>query len=523
MSFLESNKKVFLILFSIYFLVNIPMLLNFKGVYWDDWTLVSQSIETLNRTFFDAVGYSGYVVSYLHYFMINELGIYSYRLFTFVLLFLSGWFVFKILSTISMFSLQDRFFITILFLTAPLFSAKIALIDFPYTFFSFLFFLAFLILSSYIYRLNLLVRIIVLIIFFFSFFVNSLLVFYALVLLYVYYKIYDTKLNFVKNSILFIQTKIDFILLPILFFVVKSIWFVSSGAHGSDYNKISILSMLNPTKYLFSFYFSFIEPIIISISNKNLVFFILFIIVVFIIFRKKSILIRNDVVDLKLNLVLLVLGTLIFILGSMPYIAVGKIPTLNDWDSRFQLLLPLGFAMVLFYGLKFIVRTEILNHLIIIFIFLFSFFHIKEQIKYNIDWFYQQSVIENFRYNEDIKNNTTFVVENMVHDKFAKNRVFRFYELNGMSKKAFNDDKRLFVNDKIELDLYNKYKYYDEYNFSSWIYDEPKKLIISKNSNFENLKNKEKNYYLFKLKYFELFDRQKFASLVKNLIQIEVK
>ena len=90
MSFLESNKKVFLILFSIYFLVNIPMLLNFNGIYWDDWTLVDQSIETLNRTFFDAVGYSGYATSYLHYFMINELGIYSYRLFTFILLFLKN-------------------------------------------------------------------------------------------------------------------------------------------------------------------------------------------------------------------------------------------------------------------------------------------------------------------------------------------------------------------------------------------------------------------------------------------------
>ena len=52
MSLLESNKKVFLILFSIYFLVNIPMLLNFNGIYWDDWTLVDQSIETLNRFFF---------------------------------------------------------------------------------------------------------------------------------------------------------------------------------------------------------------------------------------------------------------------------------------------------------------------------------------------------------------------------------------------------------------------------------------------------------------------------------------
>ena len=523
MSFLESNKKVFLILFSIYFLVNIPMLLNFNGIYWDDWTLVDQSIETLNRTFFGAVGYSGYATSYLHYFMINELGIYTYRLFTFILLFLSGWFVFKILSTISIFSLQDRFFITILFLIAPLYSAKIALIDFPYTFYSFFFFLAFLTISSYIYRLNLFVRVMVLIIFFFSFFVNSLLVFYAVVLMYMFYKIYDIKLNFIQNSILFVKTKIDFIILPILFFVVKSIWFVSSGAHGPDYNKISIFAMLNPFNYLKSFSYSFVEPIAISFASKG--FGILFVIIVFLMvfFRKKLNFSQNCEENPSYTLSLLFLGVIVFIFGAMPYIAVGKIPTSEDWLSRFQLLLPLGFSLFLFYALKLIVKKEIFTNTIIICIIAFSFFHMKEQIMYNIDWFYQKSIIENFKDNEEIKNNTTFIIDNKIQDKFAKNRVFRFYEINGMSKNIFEDDNRLFANSIKEIELYKQYKNYDEYNFKSWVYESPKLLLITNNLEFNNLRFKDKIKYFIKLKYFEFFNPQEFKKLVKDLVEIKVK
>ena len=523
MSFLESNKKVFLILFSIYFLVNIPMLLNFNGIYWDDWTLVGHSLETLNITFFGAVGYSGYATSYLHYFMINELGIYSYRIFTFILLFLSGWFIFKILSTISIFSSQDRFFITILFLVAPLYSAKIALIDFPYTFYSFLFFLGFLILSSYIYRLNLFVRVMVLIIFFFSFFVNSLLVFYAVVLLYIFYKIYNIKLNFIQNSILFVKTKIDFIILPILFFIVKSIWFVSSGAHGSDYNKISIFAMLNPFSYLKSFSYSFVEPIAISFASKG--FGILFVIIVFLMvfFRKKLNFSQNCEENPSYKLSLLFLGVIVFIFGAMPYIAVGKVPTSEDWLSRFQLLLPLGFSLVLFYTLKLILKKEIFTNTIIICIIAFSFFHIKEQIMYNIDWFYQKSIIENFKENEEIKNNTTFIIDNKIQDKFAKNRVFRFYEINGMSKNIFFDDKRLFANSIKEIELYKQYKNYDEYNFKSWVYESPKLLLITNNLEFNNLRFKDKIKYFIKLKYFEFFNPQEFKKLVKDLVEIKVK
>ena len=359
MSFLENNKKVFLVLFTIYFIINIPLLINFNGIYWDDWTLVGHSLDTLNRTFFEAVGYAGYFFAYMHYHMINYLGVYSYRLLTFILLFLNSYFVFKILYAIPIFSSKDRFFITLFFLIAPLYDAKIALIDFSYTLHSTLFFFAFYILSATLNDLRPLKRILILVLFFISFLVNPLLVFYAMVLVYIFYKSYNSQICFLNNVAYYIKNNFDFILLPVLFFIVKSIWFLSSEVYRSDYNKISIYAILNPVLYAKSFVAGFLEPILTSLNifSSITAVFIFFAIVCFYIFKKMHTVNCNH--DNKNNMVLIILSVFVFAFGAMPYIAVGKIPASEDWSSRFQLLLPLGFAMVLYYGLGFLFKIKV--------------------------------------------------------------------------------------------------------------------------------------------------------------------
>lgn len=524
MSFLENNKKVFLVLFTIYFIINIPLLINFNGIYWDDWTLVGHSLDTLNRMFFDAVGYAGYSVSYLHYYMINGLGVYSYRILTFALLFLSGYFVFKILYTIPIFSSKDRFFITLFFLIAPLYDAKIAIINFPYTLYSTLFFFAFYILSVAFNDLKLSKRILILVLFFISFLVNSLLVFYAIVLVYIFYKTYNSQISFLNNVTYYIKNNFDFILLPVLFFIVKSIWFLSSEVYRSDYNKISMYAIFNPKFYFKSSVTGFIEPIFTSLNiiSSVTIIFIFFAIVCSYIFKKMHI--CNYKHTNKNNIVLIVLGVIIFALGAIPYIAVGKIPVSEDWSSRFQLLLPLGFAMVLYYGLGFLFKIKVYEYILTYFILAFCCTHIAEQTRYNIDWFYQQSIIENYRGNKDIKNYTTFFLENRIQNKFAKNRLLRFYEINGMSKMAFGDDKRLFVYNQNELELYGKkYRVFNENNFSSWIQEDAVVVYLKSNEKFEASSEKNKLKTFLRLKYYELFDKENFKNLIKDLVTIEVK
>lgn len=519
MNFLESNKKIFWILFTIYFVVSIPLLINFNGIYWDDWILVNQDLSTLNNMFTQAVGFAGYITSNLHYFLINYIGVFSYRLLTFILLFLSGWFVFKILNSMPIFSKKDTFFITIFFLLAPLYIAKIALIDFPYTLFYFIFFLAFYLLSQYYKNLFFMKRIFVLILFFVSFLINSILVFYAIVLIYLFYVSYSLDKNIFKNVINFIQTKIDFILLPIIFYIVKSIWFKSSGVY-EVYNQINFEHAFFVKPYENIFLLNFFDPIFLSLKPFLYIFIALFFLLIL-----YSIIVNKDDNKLsKTNNILFLFGMVFFLLAAFPYIVVGKTPMINDWYSRFQVLLPLGFSFILYYGINFIFKKDIKIFLFIILIFSFSIFHIKEQIKYNIDWFYQQSIMENFKKSEIIKNNSTFIVLNDLKNSLVQNRQLRSYELNGMSKLTFGEDARLFVSNEKEIEKYKKYSSYKQYNFSYWIESKPIYLTLKNSSkNKLNIDKIDDLKYLLKLKYLEIMNQDKFKKEVKDLIILEVK
>lgn len=47
------------------------------------------------------------------------------------------------------------------------------------------------------------------------------------------------------------------------------------------------------------------------------------------------------------NVVLILVGIAAFGLAVLPYLVVGKMPALGDWDSRHQILVPLGASLML--------------------------------------------------------------------------------------------------------------------------------------------------------------------------------
>ncbi|MFX4267577.1 hypothetical protein ACOL29_07960 [Aliarcobacter butzleri] len=193
-------------------------------------------------------------------------------------------------------------------------------------------------------------------------------------------------------------------------------------------------------------------------------------------------------------------------------------PMLSDWFSRFQILLPLGFSFILYYCLNFVFRKSIKIFLSLILIFSFSMFHISEQIKYNIDWLYQQSIIENFENNEIIKKNTTFIVLSNLENSLAQNRQLRVYELNGMSKLAFKDDSRLFISNETEIEKYKKYQLNKNYNFLSWKFTKPIYLrLIGSDKNKLNIGT------IGRLKYLEITNKEEFKKEIKDLVIFEFK
>ncbi|MFN4220558.1 MAG: hypothetical protein ACK4GJ_06565, partial [bacterium] len=437
-----------------------------------------------------------------------------YRVLTFILWFLSGVFVYKILKTMNFMKESDRFYISLLFLISPLYVSKIALICFPYTFCNAVFYYGFYLVSiSDINRMEIKRRLYILFLFFISFFTNSFLVFYLVVLLYMFYKVYDSGDSFLGNLRRFVISKLDFLLLPIVFFVIKSIYFASSGFY-EDYNRINLNYIYDMKMYALSFVGSFIEPLKDSLGLAAVIVYAnLIYISLFIYFSVSK-------EEIRRYCILFSLGIFLFLLGSLPYVAVGKIPADIQWDSRLQLLLPLGFSLILYGTLS--VTSEIfglqrfLKVFLVFIVVSFMYYHAKNYIKYNMDWYYQKGVIENFRENKKIYENTTFIVnDSELRERLAKKRYLACYEYAGMSREAFNLDDKLFVPFGEKIELYSKYKIFITHNFSNWIYKEPVYLTI---------KGIKRNaLFYFYLKYLELFNKDRFKDEIKKLVVIEVK
>lgn len=493
------------------------------GIYWDDWSLYNQDNTSIMSQFsMNKV----YIAGYLHILLFTqEHTVVLYRVLTFVAFFISAILLMKVLRTIPIIDKTSSFYITLFYLILPVNSAKIALINVPSNLFLPIFFLAFYLLKRYIYKNHsLYLRIIVLALFFVSFIVNSLLVLYAIVLLYIGYTHYAhhgtlklvDKLTVVLKELL--KKFLDFILLPVLFFIYKNIYLVPTDLY-ADYNKINIsLKGLLVTGFLMlkSLYTSLIEPLFVSLVTSlwHLPVFFLLALLSYALLSKQTV----SKYKKRDALLLFMLGVFIFFLAVFPYAAVGKLPLLDEMASRHQLLVPLGFAFIVYFMIMYILndRKKIAARTLYLVVSMFIMQNLYYGYRYQLDWFYQVGMEENFRNSELIRDNTTFIVENKVRDVLANARHIKFYEHNGRMKKVFGDDKRLMVKDIEAIKEYSKYKKYKQYNFSSWVYEKPKYLVIKKTEDVSI------GMYC-KLFYYQFFNEEKFNLLSKRLVLIEEK
>src|SRR5580704_3187114 len=176
--------------FILYTLANTFLLINFQGIYWDDWAIFNHKKETILSIFFQ----NGFFwIGYLHVFLqkIGN-GVYIYRIFAFFVYFFFGIFLFYILKTIKYFDKQSIFFIVLLFLLAPVDYARIAIINIPAILSLFIFYCSFFLLARYLNsKKTIFNRLIILSLFFISFSLESLLVFYSIVLLFIFLNVYE--------------------------------------------------------------------------------------------------------------------------------------------------------------------------------------------------------------------------------------------------------------------------------------------------------------------------------------------
>lgn len=312
------------LLFGVYLVCHGGMLLFPNAYFWDDWIYYNVSPAFLQSNFRE-LGSPFNISGYLHTPMLL-MGPWSYKLFTFVLFFASGLALNGILRRQPFLSRENRLLVVLLFLVLPFNSTRIVNMVFQYTVAHALFFLAWMLLGRR--------RIVPLLLFALSFNTNSLLVFYALPVAELFYR--RGAFASVPAFGRVLLRHLDFIVLPFVFFAVDTVVFPPSGSY-EGYNALKGFSPLLPTlkvtlwetaRFLAS------EPLIWGLLLTPGVLFVL---------SRLGVRAVPETGGRRL----LVLGVGALVLASFPYMVIGLPPHFWVWQSRHQLLLPLGAALVI--------------------------------------------------------------------------------------------------------------------------------------------------------------------------------
>lgn len=466
-----------LIIFIFYSIAYGLMLIN-KGVFWDDWMIYNQPYEVIKEAFI--LNGSPYF-AILHKILLLENAILYYRILVFIFFLASAYLLYEILRTIKQVDFYDRFFIVLFFALLPVNFMRLPVIDFPYAFCYFIFFSAWWFIQKYLQENKIILRVISLLLFFISFTTPSFLFFYIIPVYFIYLTRYDYQIKR-RKIMLTIRKYPDFILLPLLFYFLKSFFFKPVDLY-ETYNKIN-LSIKNTVLVNFDlgFLYSFTFPVKIAIieplfykTGLQVLILLLFAVVFFLIHFK----FRSEIRENKFDKYGILIGFLILLIAIFPYLLVGRMPFYEGVDNRHQLLVPLGASLLLYYLVSLICRLLQLKILIknIVFSLLIAAFIVNNfftYLEFQQDWFKQLSFIENVKKNETIRINRTFYFVDNTMKYNAINRDNRFYEYNGKMKLAFGDETRFGVERGFGPEIFNskkealKFKKYKQFNMSSY-------------------------------------------------------
>jgi hypothetical protein len=532
-SILKSNllkKNPFLFIVICYLFSNFLLFFN-TGMYWDDWTLYNMPFEGIMQQF---KGNGAPYFGYIHYYL-NKLPNPSlvYSLLTFILQLSTAycmWLIIKLLKIDTPFF----FWVVLLANIVPYFSANNTMICFPYTLAYFIFWLGFLLMLLGFEKKKWELRILSLLLFFASFTVNSFLVFYIIPFSVLYlleakvdiqnFKINKRSLAELINFKLIIR-KTDFLLLPILFFVVKSLFLKTEGLYAdSGYNEITLQGFLTGfvgiLKAFDESYIGLLKELIINPFSSSLfiVLFIFFSVILFIIMKKMD----SSFMQLKENKIRIVLifGVILFVLGAFPYAIVGKIPTFNLYETRHQLLLPVGASMITLSLIWILVKPKYLRITNAVLLAALITTNIKHDLYFIKDNMKQESIAINFSFNKNIRDFHTFLLIDYSKRKDELTNSYRFYNLCGISKEIYKKEDKLIVE-------YNEYKMHEtnwkklishsiKFNIKDYKIGAPEYFIKIDNGSYTL-----SDFLTFKMLVYKLFNKDKYSSIIKDVLELE--
>lgn len=403
----------FLTLLALYTIAHGGLAFILNAVYWDDWVLYHVPARTVLETFSMAGTFLNWA-GYLHVGM-QKLGPWAYHVLTFVLFFLSGIFLWRVLERHSWIEEQTRLTVVVLFLVLPFNIARVAAINFPYAVCYVFFFAGWFALGRS--------RLLALLSFFIAFNTQSLLVFYALPVFE--YFVRTAKPFSLRATVDWSKRNVDILLLPFAFWIVKKVFFKPYGLYAGYNENLS---------------YHTIVPSLVSmpahIVNQRVPLVILLLCGVLV-----GLLLRGLPAQSK-RPIFVAFGVVALALALFPYLLLGIVPTFTDWTSRHQILMPLGISLMI-VGLAGYLSSSGSSA--------FARLVISASLAWNVSAYYglyidnqkQQDLIAFLRASSQVRNASLVVFDDQAENAIDRN--YRFYEWTGLLKKAFGDESRFAV------------------------------------------------------------------------------
>ncbi len=424
------------------------MLLN-PSVFWDDYATTGfyanftslLNISTALGTFLNW----GVYLNKLLFSFGNSIGVFLARLVTFVAYLLSALLLEAALRKIKEIKPIERFFIVLFFAILPVNAARMSLCTMGYALGYLVFFCGLRLTAAFCNTGALLARLGALALFFISFTTNSLLVFYLVPILY----LARVKWEIVKSRPYTMVLKhADFLLLPVVFWLIKGNFYTASGLGQAGYNTITLAGLISAPLFSMSVVGSVLElmgRVVVSSGFLSVLAALLMAAV-----YSKYCAGGADSLDADARSAwLMVVGFGVLMAGIFPYAAVFKLPG-PGWDSRDGLLLPLGAAFVLVYGVKELFRVLHIGYSSVRVCFIYFLAAIAFTVADTGTYFRfmqqnykQQSLIANFKESEIVRDNTTFIFQDEARDYDGVHDIYAPYEYSGLFMLAFGDQKRI--------------------------------------------------------------------------------
>ncbi|OGS08954.1 MAG: hypothetical protein A2270_04615 [Elusimicrobia bacterium RIFOXYA12_FULL_51_18] len=409
------------------------MLLN-RGIYWEDWLIYNHTAAD-NIYFFRDLGFfmswPGYLYGFVGQFAAPAL---ICRSVTFISFLTAAFCLNGVLATIKELEREARLLIVLLFSVFPFFTFRIAIGTLHYTLCYGFFFAAFYLLAGYFYGGKLWRRLLAVVLFFAACTTRSFLVFYILVAAYIVYR--D------GGRLLRIPIKyFDFFILPLVVFLLNKYFFPPLGEYAAEnYNAIDPLrALMAPLIMVKSFWVNVVCVLRESFFGHG-AFFLLFILIAAVL--RLLVLhgrVKNEFTGNELKMFLV--GILAFAAAAFPYIVIGKNPMPGSVD-RFQLLLPLGSSIMVYYGLK-LLLGRLSRPIVILILLAFIAGNMRTAIAYQRFWYKKTALMEYLKASEEIKNHSTFLVADRTVYMHPIPYELAFYEFAGFFRAIYGEQTRI--------------------------------------------------------------------------------